>query len=120
MGQLSVNLVWNGKCAINGVDNVGTVAASLATYLAIQAINPDIVISAGTAGGFKSQVAHGGRVVAHGVREGGREASGHWCHREGGREDVCSCTGRQHPVCPQATHYRTSYRVMRRGFALSA
>lgn len=56
LGQLSVYLVWNGKCAINGVDNVGTVPASLSTYLAIQAINPDLVISAGTAGGFKAQV----------------------------------------------------------------
>ena len=56
LGGLSVNLVWNGKCTINGVDNVGTVPASLSTYLAIQAIKPDLVISAGTAGGFKAQV----------------------------------------------------------------
>ena len=74
MGQLSVNLVWNGKCAINGVDNVGTVAASLATYLAIQAINPDLVISAGTAGGFKSQ-------VEQEIGEGGRGREGGLTHR---------------------------------------
>lgn len=35
------------------MDNVGTVGASLATYLACAAYSPDLVISAGTAGGFK-------------------------------------------------------------------
>lgn len=33
-----------------------TVPASLATYLACQAFNPDLIISAGTAGGFKARV----------------------------------------------------------------
>lgn len=37
------------------MDNVGTVPAALTTYLAIQAFNPDIVISTGTAGGFSSK-----------------------------------------------------------------
>ncbi len=54
--NLSVHVVWNGKCAVTGVDNVGTVPASLATYLSIMTFNPDLIISAGTAGGFKSQV----------------------------------------------------------------
>jgi 5'-methylthioadenosine nucleosidase len=56
MGELQVHVAWNGKCAVNGVDNVGTVPASLTAYLAIQALDPDLVISAGTAGGFRSQV----------------------------------------------------------------
>lgn len=55
VGDLEVHVVWNGKCAKNGVDLVGTVAASLATYLALQAFAPDLVISAGTAGGFKAR-----------------------------------------------------------------
>jgi len=55
MGELQVHVAWNGKCAVNGVDNVGTVPASLTAYLAIQALDPDLVISAGTAGGFRSQ-----------------------------------------------------------------
>lgn len=38
------------------VDNVGTVPAALSTYLAAQAFKPDIIISAGTAGGFKAMV----------------------------------------------------------------
>lgn len=56
VGDLQVHVVWNGKCVDHGVDNVGTVPASLASYLAILALNPDLVISAGTAGGFQAQV----------------------------------------------------------------
>jgi 5'-methylthioadenosine nucleosidase len=37
------------------VDNVGTVPAALATYLAVQAFSPDLVISTGTAGGFAAR-----------------------------------------------------------------
>ena len=37
----------------SGVDSVGTVAASLVTYSSIQVLKPDIIINAGTAGGFK-------------------------------------------------------------------
>lgn len=53
---LNVHVVWNGKDRETGVDNVGTVPASLATYLSLLAFKPDVVISAGTAGGFKAQV----------------------------------------------------------------
>eukprot|EP00197_Chlamydomonas_leiostraca_P003932 CAMPEP_0202869702 /NCGR_PEP_ID=MMETSP1391-20130828/12599_1 /ASSEMBLY_ACC=CAM_ASM_000867 /TAXON_ID=1034604 /ORGANISM="Chlamydomonas leiostraca, Strain SAG 11-49" /LENGTH=246 /DNA_ID=CAMNT_0049550049 /DNA_START=25 /DNA_END=765 /DNA_ORIENTATION=+ len=55
LGSLAVHVVWNGRCGTHGVDNVGTVPAALSTYLAVQAFKPDLVISAGTAGGFKSQ-----------------------------------------------------------------
>ena len=44
-----------GRCRIHGVDNVGTVPAALTAYLAIQAFKPDLVISLGTAGGFKAK-----------------------------------------------------------------
>jgi hypothetical protein len=37
----------------SGVDSVGTVSASLVTYASIQALKPDLIINAGTAGGFK-------------------------------------------------------------------
>ena len=36
-----------------GVDSVGTVSASLVTYASILALQPDLIINAGTAGGFK-------------------------------------------------------------------
>lgn len=36
-----------------GVDCIGTISASLVTYASIQALEPDLIINAGTAGGFK-------------------------------------------------------------------
>ncbi|KAL8188643.1 hypothetical protein R6Q57_029663 [Mikania cordata] len=52
---LNVNIIWPGKDAVLGVDSVGTVSASLVTYAAIQALHPDLIINAGTAGGFKAK-----------------------------------------------------------------
>lgn len=63
-GGLQVHVVWNGRDKNHGVDNVGTVPASLSTYLALLAFKPDVVISAGTAGGFKAQV-HLGTATGH-------------------------------------------------------
>ena len=48
----TVSVVTNGKCSSHGVDNVGTVPASLSTFLAVHQLNPDLIINAGTAGGF--------------------------------------------------------------------
>lgn len=48
-----VSVVINGKCPRFNVDFVGTVPASLATFLAINQIKPELVINAGTAGGFR-------------------------------------------------------------------
>jgi 5'-methylthioadenosine nucleosidase len=50
-----VTVVCNGKDPHHGVDLVGTVGASLATYLALEAYKPDLVLSAGTAGGFRAR-----------------------------------------------------------------
>lgn len=50
-----IHLVCFGKCRETGMDNVGTVPAALTAYLAIQAFQPDVVISTGTAGGFASR-----------------------------------------------------------------
>lgn len=52
---LNVNIIWPGKDAVLEVDSVGTVSASLVTYAAIQALQPDLIINAGTAGGFKAK-----------------------------------------------------------------
>ena len=49
----TVSVVTNGKCGRFNVDNVGTVPASMATFVAIHQLKPDLVINAGTAGGFK-------------------------------------------------------------------
>ncbi|GBF91473.1 hypothetical protein Rsub_04213 [Raphidocelis subcapitata] len=52
----TVRVVWTGRDAEHGVDLVGTVPAALATYLALSAWpDTDLVISAGTAGGFKAK-----------------------------------------------------------------
>ncbi|ONH92162.1 hypothetical protein PRUPE_8G159400 [Prunus persica] len=53
--DLHINLVWPGKDSSLGVDCVGTVSASLVAYAAIQALQPDLIINAGTAGGFKAK-----------------------------------------------------------------
>ena len=52
---LAVSVVCPGKCRVHGVDNIGTVPAAVTAYLAVQACRPDLVISAGTAGGFKAR-----------------------------------------------------------------
>ena len=51
-----------GKDSRFGVDNVGTPAASLTAFLAAQAFQPDLAISLGTAGGFKTKGAAIGAV----------------------------------------------------------
>ena len=38
---------------LSGVDSVGTISSSLVAYAAVQALQPDLIINAGTAGGFK-------------------------------------------------------------------
>ncbi|XP_058213151.1 5'-methylthioadenosine/S-adenosylhomocysteine nucleosidase-like isoform X3 [Rhododendron vialii] len=51
--DLNINVIWPGKDTILGVDSVGTISASLVTYASILALQPDLIINAGTAGGFK-------------------------------------------------------------------
>eukprot|EP00854_Cymbomonas_tetramitiformis_P024973 gene24973-30450_t len=50
--HLRVHLVWNGRDQKYKVNNVATTAAAVATYASIAAFHPDLVVSAGTAGGF--------------------------------------------------------------------
>lgn len=53
--DLNINIVCPGKDSALGVDSVCTVPASLVTYASIQALQPDLIINAGTAGGFKGK-----------------------------------------------------------------
>lgn len=72
-GSGNVTVVTNGKDSIynTNVDNCGTVPAAMATYLALsKAVDADILINAGTCGGFKRKGAAIGDVflttgVAH-------------------------------------------------------
>lgn len=41
--------------ALANLSQVGTVPAALATYLAVESLKPDLLINAGTAGGFESK-----------------------------------------------------------------
>ncbi|KEQ18147.1 phosphorylase family protein [Endozoicomonas numazuensis] len=50
--NLSINLVTNGSDSVHGVENVGTQPATLATYEALRLFSPDLIINAGTCGGF--------------------------------------------------------------------
>nr|KJB32623.1 hypothetical protein B456_005G251900 [Gossypium raimondii] len=65
--DITINLIWPGKDLTFGVDSVGTISASLVTYASIQALQPDLIINAGTAGGFKEKGAAIGDVflVSH-------------------------------------------------------
>lgn len=55
-------LVLFGKCKRNNVDRIGSQFASLAAWETIRLIKPNIIISAGTAGGFKARGANIGDV----------------------------------------------------------
>jgi 5'-methylthioadenosine nucleosidase len=59
---IHIDLVWPGKDPVLGVDCVGTVSAALVTYASIQTLKPDLIINAGTAGGFKAKGASIGDV----------------------------------------------------------
>lgn len=53
--DVEVTVVTNGKDSVYKTEscNVGTVSAAMATFLALQKISADILINAGTAGGFQ-------------------------------------------------------------------
>ncbi|EOA17229.1 hypothetical protein CARUB_v10005503mg [Capsella rubella] len=60
--DLRINVVCPGRDAALGIDSVGTVPASLITFASIQALQPDIIVNAGTCGGFKVKGANIGDV----------------------------------------------------------
>jgi 5'-methylthioadenosine nucleosidase len=52
---LNVHVVVPGKDLKLGVDSVGTVPVSMLTYASIVSLHPDLIINAGTAGGFRAK-----------------------------------------------------------------
>lgn len=60
--QLTLSLVISGRDPRYDVDNIGTQAATLMAYVAIEHLKPDLIVSAGTAGGFARQGANIGTV----------------------------------------------------------
>lgn len=58
----NINIVLNGKCRKYSVDQIGTQPATLIAHLGIEKLKPDLIINAGTAGGYKSHNAKVGDV----------------------------------------------------------
>ena len=58
-----ISLVLNGHDENFDVDNIGTQAAVLSSFLAIEHLSPDLIINAGTAGGFQEKGLEIGDVV---------------------------------------------------------
>jgi len=55
VGDATVHVCTNGPARGFGVDSVGTVPAALTAYQACEALEPDLLVNAGTAGGFKAK-----------------------------------------------------------------
>lgn len=62
VGSHDVTLTLCGKDEVQGVDLVATQPAVLAAYLTIEYLKPDLLINAGTAGGFQAMGAEIGDV----------------------------------------------------------
>ncbi len=60
--SLELTLVVSGVDPRYDVDNIGTQAATLMAYSVIEALTPDLIVSAGTAGGFSKRGAAIGTV----------------------------------------------------------
>jgi nucleoside phosphorylase len=60
--ELNIHLVINGQDEKSKLDLIGTQAATLNTHLAISHFEPDLMISAGTAGAFQEKGAQIGEV----------------------------------------------------------
>jgi nucleoside phosphorylase len=55
VGTVSIDLLMNGVDPRCGTDRIGTDAATLAGFIAIRKFAPDLVINAGTCGGFQAR-----------------------------------------------------------------
>ena len=53
LGGADVTVVWAGHDVKYACNNVGTTSAAVSAYASILEFQPDVVISAGTAGGFR-------------------------------------------------------------------
>lgn len=60
--EKTVHVLIAGKSPSFNVDCIGTLPAALSTFIALRDFNPDLIINAGTAGGFSSRGAKIGDV----------------------------------------------------------
>ena len=59
---LEVAVAFAGTCETHGVDRIGTVPAALGAHALIRRFNPDLLVNAGTCGGFKARGAEVGSI----------------------------------------------------------
>lgn len=50
--DLNINLITNGTCSRYNVDSIGTQVSTLSAHLGIENFSPNLILNAGTAGGF--------------------------------------------------------------------
>jgi 5'-methylthioadenosine nucleosidase len=62
VGTVHVDLLTNGTDPRSGTDRVGTDASTMAAYMAIRKLAPDLLVNAGTCGGFEAQGGHVGDI----------------------------------------------------------
>ncbi len=62
IGEIKLSLIVSGMDVRHNVDNIGSEAATLMAYEAITQLQPDLLISAGTAGGFSKRGAEIGTI----------------------------------------------------------
>ena len=62
VGGIELDLVVNGVDSASGLDLIGTQAATASAMLGCEAFKPDLVVSAGTCGGFAKRGGEIGRV----------------------------------------------------------
>ncbi|MEE2973428.1 MAG: hypothetical protein VX672_09895 [Planctomycetota bacterium] len=59
---LEVAVAFAGTCETHGVDRIGTVPAALGAHALIRRFQPDLLVNAGTCGGFKARGARVGSI----------------------------------------------------------
>jgi nucleoside phosphorylase len=62
VGTLHVDLLTMGRDPRSGTERVGTDAATMAAYMAIRKLAPDLLLNAGTCGGFEARGAAVGTI----------------------------------------------------------
>ena len=104
------------------MDNVGTGPAGLTSYLALLTFKPDLLITSGTAGGFKAQGAAiadiflGTKFINHDRRNPIPVCPLIWSGPlpSGQAECQCTCTAWTQSMCCSAKLHLTSIYSMRR------
>ncbi len=55
VGEVEVSIVFNGRDPVHGVDRIGLEHAAVTTWALIERLDPQLLVNAGTCGGFQSR-----------------------------------------------------------------